>query len=66
MMADLPFTFRTSAFQQALALGDDDGNEWFAYQEVTVGHLIGAAFFDPLHTHRAVANAIQSVKDHFP
>lgn len=55
---------RSSAFQQALARGDDDGKEGFTYQEVTVGTLIGAAFFDPLHTHRAVANAIQSVKDH--
>jgi hypothetical protein len=55
---------RTSAFQQALARGDDDGKERFTYQEVPVGTLIGAAFFDPLHTHRAVANAIQSVKDH--
>jgi hypothetical protein len=55
---------RASAFQQALGHGDDDGKEQFTYQEVTVGTLMGAAFFDPLHTHRAVASAIQSVKDH--
>lgn len=55
---------RASAFQQALARGDDDDKERFTYQEVTVGTLMGAAFFDPLHTHRAVAEAIQSVKDH--
>lgn len=55
---------RSSAFQQALASGDDDGKERFTYQEVTVGTLIGAAFFDPLHTHKAVAKAIQSVNDH--
>lgn len=55
---------RTSAFQQALARGDDDGKERFTFQEVTIGTLMGAAFFDPLETHRAVANAIQSVKNH--
>lgn len=55
---------RASAFQQALARGDDDGKERFTYQEVTVGTLSGAAFFDPLHTHKAVANAIESVKNH--
>jgi hypothetical protein len=55
---------RASAFQQALARGDDDGKEGFTYQEVTVGTLIGPAFFDSMHTHRAVANAIQSVSDH--
>jgi hypothetical protein len=55
---------RASAFQQALARDDDDSKERFTYQEVTVGTLIGPAFFDPLHTHRAVAKTIQSVKDH--
>lgn len=55
---------RASAFQQALARGDDEGKEQFTYQEVTVGTLIGPAFFDSLRTHRAVAQAIQSVKDH--
>ncbi|OKO68916.1 hypothetical protein [Bradyrhizobium sp. NAS96.2] len=55
---------RTSAFQQALARDDDDSKERVTYQEVTVGTLIGAGFFDPMQTHRAVANAIQSVNNH--
>lgn len=55
---------RTSAFQQALARDDENGKERFTYQEVTVGTLLGTGFFDPLQTHRAVSQAIQSVKDH--
>jgi hypothetical protein len=55
---------RTSAFQQALARDDDDSKERATYEEVTVGTLLGPAFFDSLHTHRVVADAIQSVKDH--
>ncbi|WP_027577125.1 hypothetical protein [Bradyrhizobium sp. WSM1743] len=55
---------RTSSFQQALARDDDGSKDRFTYQEVTVGTLVGRAFFDSLHTHRAVAQAIQSVKDH--
>ena len=57
---------RKSAFQQALSRSDDkdDGKESFTYEEVTVGTLVGAGFFDPLQTNKAVANAIQSVKNH--
>ncbi|MGL3104699.1 hypothetical protein [Bradyrhizobium sp. BR 1432] len=55
---------RASAFQQALARDDDDSKERFTTQEMTVGSLFGSGFFDPLNTHRAVAQAIQSVNDH--
>ncbi|SFJ85541.1 hypothetical protein [Bradyrhizobium sp. Gha] len=55
---------RASAFQQALTRGDDEYKGRFTYQEVTVGTLLGSGFFDPMNTHREVAQAIRSINDH--
>lgn len=53
---------RASAFQQALGRGDDDDKERFTYQEVTVGNLVGAAFFDPLHCLRCYPARSPSIR----